>query len=76
MIRVRVRVRVSIFPSLKPTTNLNPKPNPNPNPNPNRLGVILDSTSQDWDVVFRGTACVYFLGAAYYASNYEARKLF
>lgn len=38
-------------------------------------GVILDST-QSWELVFRGTACIYFLGAAYYASQYEAKKLF
>ena len=38
-------------------------------------GVVLDST-QSWEIVFRGTALVYFLGAAYYASQYEAKKLF
>jgi ACS family sodium-dependent inorganic phosphate cotransporter len=39
-------------------------------------GVVLDATDQSWDLVFRGTAAVYFLGAAYYASQYEAKKLF
>lgn len=38
-------------------------------------GVVLDST-QSWELVFRGTAVVYFLGAAFYASQYEAKKLF
>lgn len=38
-------------------------------------GVVLDSTNS-WELVFRGTAVVYFLGAAYYASQYEAKKLF
>ncbi len=39
-------------------------------------GVVLDATDQSWELVFRGTAAVYFLGAAYYASQYEAKKLF
>ena len=38
-------------------------------------GVVLDNT-QSWELVFRGTAFIYFLGAAYYASQYEAKKLF
>jgi predicted MFS family arabinose efflux permease len=39
-------------------------------------GVVLDATDQNWDLIFRGTAAVYFFGAAYYASQYEAKKLF
>mmetsp|Transcript_16636 Transcript_16636/g.15995 ORF Transcript_16636/g.15995 Transcript_16636/m.15995 type:complete len:524 (-) Transcript_16636:51-1622(-) len=38
-------------------------------------GVILETTSS-WELVFRGTAAIYFFGAAYYASQYEAKKLF
>lgn len=38
-------------------------------------GVVLDNT-QSWELVFRGTAFIYFLGAAYYATQYEAKKLF
>jgi hypothetical protein len=39
-------------------------------------GIVLDATGQDWDLVFRGLAGIYFLGAAYYATNYEAKKMF
>ena len=38
-------------------------------------GVVLDNT-KSWDLVFEGTALVYFIGALFYASQYEAKKLF
>jgi MFS transporter, ACS family, solute carrier family 17 (sodium-dependent inorganic phosphate cotransporter), other len=38
-------------------------------------GVVLDNT-KSWDLVFEGTALVYFIGALYYATQYEAKKLF
>jgi hypothetical protein len=39
-------------------------------------GVVLDASNQSWELVFRGTAVIYCLGAAYYATQYEAKKLF
>ena len=39
-------------------------------------GVVLDATDQDWNLVFRGVAAMYLVGATYYVTNYEAKKLF
>jgi ACS family sodium-dependent inorganic phosphate cotransporter len=38
-------------------------------------GLLLDAY-QDWTLVFTATAAVYAIGAYYYATNYEAKKIF
>lgn len=38
-------------------------------------GLILDNF-HDWNIIFRGVAFIYCVGALYYSTNYEAKKTF